>query len=384
MKKLMHFAALALLMLAQGAACAMETPSNAVFSPGLKRLAEMEAAGVPLHAEAEIGVDKAMYARDLSVLGDMLAGTVFFYDSADAGEALSIERNGELLGAYRLSESGALDALSEKLAGIAVLERVPLASIAAWLEGLGQGDALVGGFAVETPFALERTFSDDGTRLTKISVSGAIVRAGEEPWKVSGYLRQPAGRAPKDTFELTFVRDEKNSIELLYSALRENEVVRKNREGTASVRTTLKAAGKLDGYGISSRLNVTMKNRWTADGEALHERISITAGLTHQDNTPGRRYRRLNDVAAETKNVIRLTTREGGAEPLELTDEITVSVVMDDNTVLSARADVCVCAGGEVTLPEAQAITPDAAQRLAAAVYAQLDEKTRKTIYKGL
>ena len=380
------FAALTLLMLlAVCTACAQTLPSNAVFSPGLICLAEKEGEGAALHMEAEIGVDKAMYARDLSVLGRMLSGTTFVYDRALESETLCIEKDGQTLGAYRMPENETLDAVSAGLAGTAVLERVPLASVAAWLEGLKAGDQLAFGFSVAQPFVLERTMSDDGTRLTKIRISGAIARAGEAPWQVSGYLRQPAGRAPKDTFEITIAQDEKNTVELLYSALRENEVTRKNREGTASVRTTLKLAGKLAGYGISSRLNVAMKNRWTADGEKLSERISVTSSLTHQDNTPGRRNLRLNSVEAENKHTIRMTTREGQSDPIELTDEITLSVTMDSNTVLSAEADVQICVGKEArTVPEAQAITPETAGMLAAGFYALLDEDTKSTINKGL
>ncbi len=382
MKKL-ALLALTLTMLASGAQ-ALELPSNAVFSPGLVRLAALEGAGADIHAEAEIDVDKAAYARDLSVLGDMLSGTTFVYDGTQAGETLRIERGGQTLGAYLLPQSEALDALGDTLAGTAVLERVPLTGVAHWLEGFKAGDALAFGFSVAQPFALERTMSDDGTRLTKVNLSGAVARDGQL-WQVSGFLRQPAGRAPKDTFEITLAKDEDNTLELLYSALRENEVTKKNREGTASVRTTLRLVGRLDGYSISSRLNVTMKNRWTADAETLTERVSVTAGLAHQDNTPGRRNLRLNSVEAENKHVIRLSTREGPTENIEFTDEITLDVTMDSNTALSAGADVRVRAGGDVQLDEAaQAITLDAAQTLAAKVYEQLDEDTRSTIHKGL
>lgn len=384
MKKRVLAALLVLLWLAAGGACAQELPSNAVFSPGLVRLAEMEGAGAPVHAEAEIDVDKAMYARDLSVLGSMLCGTTFAYDRAQGGEVLSIAKDGQTLGAYLLPQNEALDAVTQRLDGTAVLERVPLSSVASWLESLEAGDAIFGGFSVTQPFVLERTMSDDGTRLTKIQIAGAIQKDGAV-WRVSGFLRQPAGRAPKDTFEITIAQDEKNTVELLYSALRENEITRKNKEGTASVRTTLRLVGTLGGYGVSSRLNVTMKNRWTADGEKLTERVSITSSLTHQDNTPGRRYLRLNSVEAENKHVIRLTTRKGVDGPLELTDEITLDVTMDSNTVLSAGADVRVRVGGDV-LPakDAQAITLDSAKTLAAKVVALLDEDTKSTINKGL
>ncbi len=369
-----------------GSAYAMELPSNAVFSPGLKRLADLEKTQPNAEAQAQISIDKAMYARDLSLLDQMLEGTTLSYQRGESGEAVAIHRGGEVLGAYALGESDALNALEERLLGTAVLERVQLTSIADWLEGLAEGDALAFGFAVYEPFALERTLSDDGTRLTKIKIAGSIAREGEAPWRVSGYLRQPAGRAPKDTFEITFKQDEDNFIELLYSALRENEVTRKNKEGITSVRTTLKAAGEIAGSGISSRLNVTMKNRWTADGDALSERITLTAALGHTDKTPGRRMQRLNDAAAEMKHVIRLTTTETENAPIELTDEITLDVTLDSNTFLSGRADVRMLFGGKAQqIPEnLQEMDESSAKALAKGIYRLLDEKTKNNLEEGL
>lgn len=373
------------LMLVWSIGSAMELPSNAVFSPGLKKLAEMEKTQPVIEAEASVSIDRAMYARDLSVLQAMLDGLSIGY-SSDGGEVLSIARGGETLGAYAVPESAALDALTERLTGTAVLERVPLADIAAWLEGLETGELLALGFSVAEPFVLERTMSDDGTRLTKVNLSGAIVREGEAPYRVEGFLRQPAGRAPKDTFELTFTQDEDNTIELLYSALRENEVTHKNKDGVASVRTTLKAAGQIAGSSISSRLTVTMKNRWTAGDGALSERLSITASLSHVDKTPGRRMQRLNDVAAEVKNVIRMTTHESGDETLSLSDEITFEVVLGSNTFLAGSADVKLRAGGEKTqvFPEAEQISETSAKALAQKIYMQLGEKAKENIQNGL
>ena len=375
-----------LCLLGCGAAGAQTLPSNEVFSPGLVKLAALETTRPAVRAEANVTIDKAMYARDLSVLSAMLRGTTLIYQSSDAGETLSMARDGETLGGYAVPQNAALDALESRLLGTAVLERVPLASIADWLESLEAGDALGFGFAVSEPFTLARTMSDDGTRLTKINVSGAIARAGEAAYSVEGFLRQPAGRAPKDTFELTIRQDEDNFIELAYSALRENEVTRKDREGTASVRTTLKAAGRLAGSAVSSRLTVTMKNRWTADGDALSERISITASLTHEDKTPGRRMQRLNSVAAETKNTIRLTTHESGDEVLTLTDAIEIGVTLDENDFLAGSADVTVRVGGDVQMPapEPEEITPETAGTLAARLYPLLHEDTIAAIRKGL
>ena len=389
MKKRTVLAAMMLALVCTcSAAHALELPGIAVFSPGLKRLAAMEAENPPMQAQAQFTIDKAMYARDLSLLRSMLSGTTIGYLSDGNAEAVTITRDGELLGAYDVDQVDAMQAASEledKLAGVAILERVPLAAIADWLEDLQAGDALALGFAVHEPFALERTMSDDGTRLTKIRISGAIVRAGEAPWQVSGYLRQPAGRAPKDTFELMIRQSEKSWIELLYSALRENEVTRKDKEGTISVRSTLKAAGKVEGYSVSSRLNVTAKNRWTSDGERLSERVTVSASLGHTDHTPGRRMQRLNDIAVETKHVIHLSSAEADEE-MDLTDEITLSVTMDSNSFLSAGADVRMHVGGDApAMPEeTTAMGKEPAKALAKKLYRSLDEKTKKSLSEGL
>lgn len=387
MRKLRMLAAL-LCMLAClcSEALALEVPSNAVFSPGLKRLSALEKTQPDVDAQAQVSIDKAMYARDLSLLQSMLDGTTIAYRRSADGETVSIHCGGEVLGAYALPQNAAMDALEARLLGVAVLERVPLTAIAGWLEGLAAGDALALGFVVSEPFTLERTMSDDGTRLTKIRIAGSIAREGEAPWRVSGYLRQPAGRAPKDTFEVIFKQDEDHFIELLYSALRENEVTQKNKAGTASVRTTLKAAGKLAGSSVTSRLSVTMKNRWTANGENLSERISITASLGHTDKTPGRRMQRLNDIAAELKNTIRLTTAETEQAPIELTDEIALDVTLDGNAFLRGSADVRMRVGGD--MPDApqnpQAMDETLAKALAKKIYRTLDDETQNTLEAGL
>ena len=387
MKKLRMLAALlCTLACLCSQALALEVPSNAVFSPGLKRLSTLEKTQPDVGAQAQISIDKAMYARDLSLLQSMLDGATIAYQRSGDDESVTIHRGGEMLGAYVLPQNAAMDALEEKLLGVPVLERVPLVSIADWLEGLDAGDALAFGFAVHEPFVLERTMSDDGTRLTKIKITGSIARGDEAPWRVSGYLRQPAGRAPKDTFEITFKQDEDNVMELLYSALRENEVTQKNKAGTVSVRTTLKAAGKIAGSSVTSRLSVTTKNRWTADGENLSERITVTASLGHTDKTPGRRMQRLNDAAAEMKHTIRLTTTEAQQAPIELTDEIALDVTLDSNTFLRAGADVRMNVGGEMPdmLHNLQAMDEASAKALAKEIYRTLDDETRNTLEEGL
>jgi len=379
-------AAVWVLVLLMSGAAAQTLPGIDCFSPGLARLSRLEAQGAPVTAQASVTIDKAMYARDLSVLADMLSGMTFAYAGAGDEERLTLLRGGETLAVYDPAY-GALDAaadgLTKALSGKAILERVPLAGVAQWLEGLSPGDVLGFGFAVWEPVTLARTMSDDGTRLTKIEfLSGSIAREGETPYLVTGFMRQPAGRAPKDTFEIVLTQDEQNFIELSYSALRESEITKKNKQGLTTVRSSLKAAGEIAGYGISSRLSVNLRNSWTADGENLGEKITVSATLTHRDNTPGRRMMRLNEIEAETKNVLRLTTQESGHARIELTDEITADVKMDGNTFLAGGMQVSAAVGGET--PPLPQLMPETTEALSAKIYRQLGEKTREKIAAGL
>ena len=381
-------------MLLIGCAAAQPLPDNAVFSPGLKRLSQAMAGDPVVTAQAQVSVEDAFYARDLSVLSAMLEGTTLRYQGGGgAAERLFIERGGEMIAQYALDNvqiqhAGAAKAL-ERLQGTAILERVPLAAVADWLESLQPGDGLPFGFSVTQAVSLRRTMSDDGTRLTRVDFeSGAIAREGEAPYAITGYMRQPAGRAPKDTFELVLRQDERNFLELSYSALRENTVKSRNKAGETSVRTSLKAAGKIAGSGVSSRLTVNMTNAWTADGDALSEKVTVSASLSHQDNTPGRRMQRLNRADVSLKNVIRLTTHEGGDEAISLTDSVTLKAVMDDNTFLNAKMEAAICAGGEAMQAQADApafsLSDDAAAALAARIYPQLPQAARDKAEKGL
>lgn len=420
----------ALLVLLAACACAQTLPSVECFSPGLLAMSEAVASGVPMQLDASLEVGSALYARDLSVLSAMLDGTTISFVSTADSDSLRILRQGETLfsGAvtrgeddvavaigedvFRVADeqtllaellgdeagaegaSAAISALSP-LTGAAILERVPLESVAQWFESLEAGTALDGGFAVTQAFAVERTMSDDGTRLTRIDVTGALAREGEAPWALSGWLRQPAGRAPKDTFELTLRQDEHNYFDLSYSSTRQSNVTRKDKAGENRVDTTLKAAGKLAGSTISTRLTVYLRNNWMADGESLTEKVVVNSTLTHEDKTPGRRMQRLNAVEASLRNAVQLTTREGDTA-FSAADEVTCSVKMDSNTFLEGSAAVTLTVGGEVEpavgpAPSSEAepggireAAQQAVTELAAKLYTQLGEGTKEKIAAGL
>ena len=393
------------------AACAgaQQLPSISCFSPGLIQVSEKLRENPTISMDAELTVENAFYARNLSVLQAMLEGAVFHVEADGATSELTLSRNGETLmqAALTQDEQGARVSLDGTAYDIAtpdeaawadtptfmqdtpILERVPLTSIAAWLEGMNAGDSVGFGAAAASAFDVKRTMSDDGERLTKLNIAGQVDFEGET-WQISGFLRQPGGKAPKDTFELTFQKDEKNVVELVYSALRQDEIEQKNRKGRTSVTTTLKADGKIEGYKVYLLLKVSQKNDWTADGEKLNEKITVSVNMTQKDNRPAKRMQWLNQTDTEGKSVIRIVTTEDAADSYTLTHELNGKLMMNSNTVLQGGASMNVTVGGERT-SGAQAEQDAAPQTLEEAVrllsrrlYQQLDEQTKKSISDGL
>ncbi len=340
----------------------------------------------------------------------MLEGTTLHVWGDDARGGLTLERGGETLMQADVAQNGRIsvdghpletgisvpdeaqadwNALAERLQTTPILERVPLTAVEAWLNGLKAGDVLGFGATAAGAFDVKRTMSDDGERLTKLNVEGALTIEGET-WTVSGYLRQPGGRAPKDTFELTFRKDDKNVVELVYSALRQDKIEQKDRKGQTSVATTLKASGKLEGYSVYMMLKVNQRNDWTADGETLneknhrfrqHDAEGQPAGQEHAGAEPDRRG---------GKNVIRVTTGDATADGDALDCELTGKLMLNENTFLQGGASMRVTIGGE-TPGGAQAdgdaepwTLEEAVRALSRRLYRQLDEQTKKSISDGL
>lgn len=428
MKRRWAAAAAVLLALCAGGAHAQELPDTACFSPGLAAAWNAAQAGEGLHVTATVSVDSALYARDLSVLSAMLEGTQFTYDGTEDADALAITRGGETLFSGALERSGEEDVITLNGEGyrvedasqalgallgvqlpeetlseamlraprISLLKRLPLAEAADWLETLTAGTELFAGVAVTQDFAVERTLSDDGTRVTKLSLSGAAAYAGGESWTVSGTMQQTVGSAPKTTAELTVARDKSNTFTITLSSTRKSTVTRRDKAGENAVDTVLKVSGKLEGYSVTTQLTLRLRNDWTADGEKLTEKIVISGELGHTDKTPGRRMQRLNDLNLKLRQAISMTTREADEALPTLTDSVTLDFKMDGNTLAAGSAQLSVRLGGEslvarekaqVREAEPQALS-EAAQEavlgIARRLWAQLDEADRKKITSGL
>ena len=208
------FAFLALLLtLTAACAGAQQRPSVGCFSPGLVRVSEKMKENPTVSADVTLTVENAFYARNLSVLKKMLEGTTLRVWGDDARGGLTLERGGETLMQADVAQDGRIsvdghpletgisvpdeaqtdwNALAERLQTTPILERVPLTAVEAWLKGLKPGDVLGFGATAADAFDVKRTMSDDGERLTKLNVEGALTIEGRN---VDGQrLSAPAGR----------------------------------------------------------------------------------------------------------------------------------------------------------------------------------------------
>ena len=427
MKRRWAAAAAALLALCVAGAHAQEQPDTACISPGLVAARDAAQAGGNLHVTATVDVDSALYARDLSVLSAMLEGTQFIYDGTESTDALTIERGGDTLfsGVLGRGEDRALVVLNGEgyrvesaaqalcaLLGIAepetamsdalaraprpsLLERLPLSDVADWLETLTAGMELGGGYMVTQGFTVERTLSDDGTRVTKLKLAGAVARGGEESWTIGGTMQQTVGNTPKTTAEVSIARDKSSTLTLSLSSTRKSTVTRRDKAGQIAVDTVLRCSGKLGGYSVATKLTLRLRNDWTADDEKLTEKVVISAELGHTDKTPGRRMQRLNDFSLKLRNAISVTTWAVDRLPT-LTDSVTLDFKMDGNTLAAGSAQLSIVVGGkesadveaeqtrEADGAELLEAVQQAVREMAAKIWAQLDEKDRGKIPSGL
>lgn len=416
--RLMTVLLLMLCLLFSGAA-AQTLPDLTVFSPGLTQMSEKLERGEQVEMTAELAVRDMLYARDLSLLQAMLDGMQLVYSGGgtlrEGCDALKLIRSGETLFAADLVRNGlnaelsvndrtfglclpegfsGIAAAGDWISGEAILNRVPLISVCEAVEGLKAGEPLAAGFVVAAPFAVERTMSDDGTRLTKIHISSSVEREGEI-WAVSGFLRQPAGRAPKDTAEITFARDEDNTLTATYSSTRSQSVSQKDKKGRVIVETALSLSGKLGGYGVTTKLKLRMQNDWTADGENLTEKLVMTVTLGHTDRTPGRRMQRLNDASAKLRCEMTVKSQDAAKAPVLIDEKSSLSVVFDGNTFLDVSVEGDVQVGGEARLAalagvpvsskeEIGAAFETAAERIAGMIYPRLGREAVSKAENGL
>lgn len=416
--RLMTVLLLMLCLLFSGAA-AQTLPDLTVFSPGLTQMSEKLERGEQVEMTAELAVRDMLYARDLSLLQAMLDGMQIVYSGGgtlrEGCDALKLIRSGETLFAADLVRNrlnaelsvndrtfglclpegfSGIAAAGDWISGEAILNRVPLISVCEAVEGLKAGEPLAAGFVVAAPFAVERTMSDDGTRLTKIHISSSVEREGEI-WAVSGFLRQPAGRTPKDTAEITFARDEDNTLTATYSSTRSQSVSQKDKKGRVIVETALSLSGKLGGYGVTTKLKLRMQNDWTADGENLTEKLVMTVTLGHTDRTPGRRMQRLNDASAKLRCEMTVKSQDAAKAPVLIDEKSSLSVVFDGNTFLDVSVEGDVQVGGEARLAalagvpvsskeEIGAAFETAAERIAGMIYPRLGREAMSKAENGL
>lgn len=415
-------AALTVAFLLPAQASAQKLPDVNCFSPGLE--AFFIAADDGLSVRADFDVGSALYARDLTVLGDMLSGTSFLYDGAEGFDRLRILKGGDMLldaarvtdeGGTSLCVDGTLYVPNEALlaaagavipggipaplaaVGRGIWGRLPLEQIESMLLTLAPGDAFVDGLSVARAFTGKRTLPEDGASMTRLDISGALLTAEGGVMEVDGFFRRPSGREPTDSFELQFVIDEDNLFTVSGSAKRSAKVTRQDQEGTNSVQLRLTSQGRWQGSRIESRVTVHLTNEWVADAQgALGEAITASLHVGHTDKTPGRRMLRLNDISGDLRTTLQLTTRQG--QGISAVAAASIELVMDGNTFLDAGMNAVLAGGFPCEAPDVppepgialksaedvRALAREKAFALAQALYTRLGESSLAKIRDGL
>ena len=415
-----RFAAALLMMTAlAGAALAETLPGIDVFSPGLEAYRTGRGRNGAASTSLTLGVDQAFYVRDMSVLSAIFSGVSL--ETVNGGDpevtGLTVSFRGEPMFSAVLSEDAdgqtvamngrtmrlkALPPLKEGLpaalsgwlaeGGIRRFDRMPLERIETLLAGFGAEDAFFG-CRLETPFQLSRTYSDDGQRFTRLDLGAAFACGDGSVWTLSGFLRRPGGKAPKDTAEITLAKDKDNAFTFTLSRQYKETAKRKGTQGQVSCQTRLKLDGELNGYHMTGTLSVTSKNDWTLADGALAERISVTTKASWRDKTPDRDKLHLDRDDLTLQETISLRTTDGKADAWADTGKL--ELTMDGETALAGSFSMRQTLGG--TLPEtpqgpavpvtAQELTEEirkAGQEAAALIWRGLDEKTKGRITKGL
>ena len=408
---------LLLLLLSPG--LAEENPDADCFSPGTQRLLGAISAGEPAEAEWTLSVKDALFIPDTKVISAIFSGLTFrlgIQNSQDVcqsalsllwGEdpvAEAVVRTGS--GALKLYLGGEWMQAPDVFAGqeipesfLPVISRIPgdrftrlsAESLAEAFRGWRSGESFFG-FIPEEDAEVETQNTEDGASTLKIFCS---LKKDGVSWSFSGLYAPGAGVNPKDAFQAELVRDEENRYAL-------NGSVQWKRTGksagggseTRTARVTLQ--GRREGNPLEAVVSVTDKNTWTRKNGVLDEKITGTFKLSFRDRTPGRNYLNLGQDAIELKETIHCAAPDG-ATPEVWTDKASLTIKTDGGTLFSGTAEVtlkpesaetAVPEGWEratpVTLAQLQEAVAGEAQRMAARIYARMDEKTKKQVQKGL
>jgi hypothetical protein len=240
---------------------------------------------------------------------------------------------------------------------------------------------------------VSESFSDDGLRLTRMNIDGYFFVASDV-WSVKGTIFKPGGNSPKDTAEFHLMKDENNRLDVTLSSKYTLEKGKSEQNGAVTGNCRINVAGKIGGYDITYVIGLKIRNDWSADGHILAERLTVTPSLNWTDKTPGRRTLHLNSGSLNVKNVIQITSSEDSEMVSEGTNQISMELKMDGESVVSGSFGIYFAAGpGTLTVPvhgveinrkSIKQLMDSYIDEIAKKMYQQLNEKTHKRIVQGL
>ena len=410
---------LMLFLLTMRVCAAEECPGTECFSPGMRAMGEYISTGAPSETSLKPTVKSALFIPDARVMNAVLSGLTLLAESGKTdqeaqtkltliwgddevasaalrsrGEASLICLGGQWMQIPQDMGAPAMPASFGEAADAFLVDRflrIPVERFEKAFAGWKPDERFLG-FSpdgrIET--ALSGTESG-GSRLT---VSGAL-RREDKIWSFSGTFVRGEGDRPKDEASLELVLDDENRYALTFTA-QQKGTARGQTGGTQTVTLRATLEGRRAGSPVDCSLTGTRKNDWTRKNGVLEEKISVTAKVDFRDRSPGQSLMQRGHDILNLRETIRCRTSDGG-KPEGWTDEIALKIETDGGTLFSGTA--ALSAKPKESLPafpegaeDAVPVTPDGlrteigreAQRLAARIYARLDEKTKRLIIKGL
>ena len=399
--------------------CAAEgLPNGDCFSPGIREMGFYLSSGAPTETCFSLSISNALFIPDIKVLSAIFSELTLKMNTEETenetqtvlsmlwkeepvasavihsvGEKTMLLLDGKW---YKLPVTADVYSVPDSFQPIteAFLTdrflRLPLDDMEKALQEWRENESFFGYSLVRK---METVFEKKNSN-NYLKVSGNL-KKGEELWSISAVFQSGSGDTPNAEAEIHAFMDEDNHYSLKIS---EQQKRTGKGETGGALNVTLRASleGKSKGHPIDGSLSISLKNAWTKKNGILNEKINNTGKLTIHNKTPGINYRNLGHNIISIKETI-LSRKTDGEAPEGWTDEAKITIETDGGTLFSGTLAMSIKPGetrhtfftGEeavdsIDTQQLLQIIDAEAQRIAARIYARMDEKTKKQVQKGL
>jgi len=392
------------------------------FSPGMRKWQKTSDSADSTRLYVNASANELFHIRDMSVLNSILSfvtieSTSVRHVGSDASR-IRIIADGDIAAdiTYTLTDDAfvfAIDGITYELPlseievlfltdgkindlenlrslfdGGAWLERIDLRVLSEMLQ-TGELFKMLPGFMPGNVMTHE-IYSDDGLRMNQLDVDGQFYFNGEL-WSVSGTIKEPDGKSPKDTAEFHFLKDEKN---ILNASMSSKYMQEKGQNGTLTSDCKINISGKINGYDVNYTIGIKMRNDWNADGALLSEKLTISPSVKWSNKIPDLKYLHLNNGSFTGKSVIQMVSNESSDIVSGGNSTFSVELKMDGENVISGTLGIRFeTSEDSLSLPNIESVIDRATfsglmesslKEISKKIYQHIGEKTKKKTKQGI